>query len=110
MGTVYSVPIFERTGGSSTGVVVYTVPAGKVTVVRTVVATSEVATAGDIALLINGSGHPYGICLKPPATVRAQVQWEGRWVLTAGQEIKLIQQTGPSSVSIWASGYELATP
>jgi len=106
---VYSTS-FARVAGTTSTVVVYTVPVGKVAVVRTMTAGWSVTarTPGLIQVFLAGGNSRVWV-VNVAAAGSGSDQWEGNLVLPEGETIRLLAAPTPQ---VWftASGFLLSVP
>lgn len=109
MSRVYSARLGAAVTGTGQGVLLYTVPAGVVAVVRDIRLRCEAAGAATaVQVYVHTGGLNYTIFEVKTMDADTTAQNDGRAVLEAGDT--LMCRAGGNPVEFYVSGYELVTP
>lgn len=109
MSAVYSIRMFSGSVSSGGTVTLATVPPGYVWVVRDVSVTAPTSTdAGSVAIYVSGGTPSATIQRWASVAGLSTVQWQGRQVLEAGDDLRML--VGAGSVQALVSGYQLSAP
>lgn len=102
---IYSEQFYYGSGSTSGTVVLFTVPASFVYVIRCVSISWAGTGASSIVLGMNTGGG--GLLVANFSAGPADHQWEGRQVMNSGQSLRA--STAVAGTTIWVSGYALST-
>lgn len=109
MSAVYSVNLGRAIVVGSSSVTLYSVPAGKVAILRDVrMRASPGADATSVQVYINDGTNSYTVYEQTTLPADSTAQNDGRVVLEAGWDLRC--HTTAGTVSFVASGYLLSAP
>lgn len=106
MAAVYSIRIAGDQFTTLSGATIFTVPVGKVWILRDINVWALSASAvTNVAIYGGGGGHIYVVTAFPNIPGNSAAHWEGRTVFNSGEGCRMNASGGGGSYSI--SGYEL---